>query len=678
MKALPRTARPRRVAALTGLGLAAAGAVVAACVLLHGRADALRGAQLDLLRLRGNVGVMQALPRTARDERSLARVAAELRRRARTNRLELTRLARFGERDELGPARRLDGRNLGFLLQEAGLLAGRRETAAEQLAGRFRPSVDREFRLLRTAERGLGNRADRAEAVAEIAAVASVALALAVCALLFRRLVRSNRAAVSARAFAESLIESSVDGVLAYGLDGRYEVWNRACEKLTGIDRGAIIGRLPHETPLALAGGALAARAAALAGETVELRDEQLELPGLGRRTFDIVYGPLHDSAGRIAGGIAHVRDVTERNKLEHGLREAQKLEAIGQLAGGIAHDFNNLLMGISGHAALALERGGAGDERLRASLEEIRRAAAHGGALTEQLLFFARRGERPDERVELNAVVRDAAALLERLLEPGIAIELDLGEPSWVDGDPAQLGQVVLNLGTNARDAMPDGGTLRISTRPIGAEYVQLAVADSGCGIPDDVKGRVFEPFFTTKPLGQGTGLGLASVYGIVTQCGGSIELESEVGRGTTFTITLQAAQPPAAAAPGGPARATVLLVEDEPVVRRLVAAGLEDQGHAVVVAPTPAAALAYVEQGGTFDVLVTDLVMPGLGGGELARRLREEVAAPFGIVYVSGYPAAGFTLDERSAFLPKPFELAELYELVQRLLPVLAEQPR
>jgi CheY-like chemotaxis protein len=204
----------------------------------------------------------------------------------------------------------------------------------------------------------------------------------------------------------------------------------------------------------------------------------------------------------------------------------------------------------------------------------------------------------------------------------------------------------------------------------------VQLAVEDNGTGIPDDIKPHVFEPFFTSKGVGHGTGLGLASAYGIVTQSGGSIEFDSTVGRGTTFTIILPASAPgapepiPAREPVASEATATILLVEDEPIVRDLIAAGLEEEGYTVIAKPAPSEALGYVEEGGAFDFLITDVVMPGIGGGELVERIRSAVGSSFDTIYISGYPASGITLDEHSSFLQKPFELDELYAHVERVL--------
>ncbi len=519
----------------------------------------------------------------------------------------------------------------------------------------------------------LGHRANRAELTADSAAITAVLLAAIISGLLFWRLVRSNATAASARALAESVIESSPDGIFAYDLDGRYAIWNRTTEELTGLARADVIGLLPEETPEGLIDGAHAARKVALLGDRSELRNVSVQSGG---RAIDVVYAPLFDGKRRVVGGLGHVRDVTSRNKLEEELRQSQKLEAIGQLAGGIAHDFNNLLMGIGGYASLALQRVPEDDAILRHDLEEIEESTARARVLTEQLLFFARRRERRVEAVDLNAVARGATKLLRRLIEPSVAIELDLHEPAWVTGDGAQLEQVLLNLGTNARDAMPNGGVLTIRTRLAGPDQVQLLAEDTGAGIPDDVKPHVFEPFFTTKVVGHGTGLGLASAYGIVTEGGGSIEVDSAIGRGTTFTITLPASAPgvaeplPTHTPAAHEATATILLVEDERVVRELLAAGLEEEGYTVIAKPVPSDALAYVEDGGVFDFLITDVVMPGLSGGELVERIRSAVGSSFDTIYVSGYPATGITLDERSTFLQKPFDLAELYSHVEKVL--------
>ena len=530
--------------------------------------------------------------------------------------------------------------------------------------------------LLAVAASDFSRTANRAETISNDSALAAVLLAAIVCAALFWRLVRSNATAKSSHAFAESILESSPDGIFAYDMDGRYAVWNRATEELTGLARAGVLGHLPPVTPAGLVEGAREAREAALRGERVELENVLVNVPPAEGRVMNVIYAPLYDGRGKIVGGLGHIRDVTERNALEQELRQAQKLEAIGQLAGGIAHDFNNLLMGIRGYASLALQRASASDPVLRNNLDEISKATTRARVLTEQLLFFAGRRERRSVAIDLNALVRDVKELLDGLVQQSVSIELDLREPAWVTGDAAQLEQVLINLGTNARDAMPEGGVLTIRTRPAGTDHVQLAVEDTGTGIPDDVKPRVFEPFFTSKGVGRGTGLGLSSAYGIVAQNGGSIEFDSTVGRGTTFTITLPASAPalpepiPAREPAANEVTATILLVEDEPIVRDLIAAGLEGEGYTVIAKPGPSEALGYVEEGGVFDLVITDVVMPGIGGGEMVERIRSAVGSSFDTIYISGYPASGITLDQHSSFLQKPFELDELYAHVERVL--------
>jgi PAS domain S-box-containing protein len=619
---------------------------------------------------------METLPVTVQSKVSLAAVLTQLNDLGVRTQEEFGSLAGTGEDEDLLPAMRLNRGHIASLFLEATLVAQHRLVAADRLVEVRQRSTDTEAMLLARAGADFSRQAGRAGTIADDSAIAALLLAMIVCGLLFWRLVRSNSAAKGARALAESVIESSPDGIFVYGMDGRYVIWNRAVEALTGLSRAHVIGRLPPETPAGLVDGAAAARDASLRGEPVELRNVVVDAPHSAGRTVYIVYAPLNDGEGRVVGGLGHVRDVTEKNALEEELRQAQKLEAVGQLAGGIAHDFNNLLMGIGGYASLALQRVPESNSLLRHDLEEIEQATANARTLTEQLLFFARRRQRQSEALDLNALVRETTGLLRRLVGSSVSVELDLEEPAWVVGDTGQLEQVLLNLGSNARDAMPDGGVLTIRTLPAGSGQVQLVIEDTGIGISDDVKPRVFEPFFTTKGIGRGNGLGLATTYGIVTENGGSIELDSTMGRGTTFTITLPASTPavvtpmPERVSAANEATATILLVDDDSIVRGLIAMGLEDEGYTVIAKPGPSEALAYVDGGGVFDFLITDVVMPGLGGAALVARIRSAVGSSFETIYVSGYPASGIRLDEHSVFLQKPFELAELYAYVERVL--------
>ena len=382
--------------------------------------------------------------------------------------------------------------------------------------------------------------------------------------------------------------------------------------------------------------------------------------------------------------------DVSEQRLLEEQFRQAQKMEAVGQLAGGVAHDFNNLLTAIGSSADMALEE--ADDpQALREHLAEIHRAAERAADLTRRLLAFSRRQVLNLEAVALAEVVHDAERMLRRLIGESVRLETSIDpEAPPVRADRTQLAQVLMNLVVNARDAMPGGGTLTLATghRVVTASearrqrglapgaYSVLIVRDTGAGMDEDTRSRIFEPFFTTKERGKGTGLGLSMVYGIVKQTGGYIHVESAPGRGTTFTIHL----PVATAAgispahrtvmrrPRGRPGETVLVAEDEDGVRAPVRRILVAHGYRVLEAPDGAAALRTAEHhGGKIDLLLTDVVMPGMNGAELARRLRR-VRPATRVVFMSGYSAEAVAthgvLSPGAVFLQKPFSVEELLE--------------
>ena len=387
-------------------------------------------------------------------------------------------------------------------------------------------------------------------------------------------------------------------------------------------------------------------------------------------------------------------RDVTEQRHLEEQFRQSQKMEAVGQLAGGIAHDFNNLLTAILGNTQLLLRELPPGDS-MHGDVEEIRKASERAASLTRQLLAYSRRQMLQPEVLDLNVVMAEMDKMLRRLIGEHIDLVAvfapDLGR---VRADPNQIEQVIVNLAVNARDAMPDGGKLTIGTANVDLDetfaeahlgsvpgsYAMLAVTDTGVGMDATVRAHLFEPFFTTKEVGKGTGLGLATVYGIVKQSGGYISVYSEPGHGSSFKIYLPRiatpAEPPAGAPKGGPAPGseTVLVVEDEPAVLALSRRALESQGYVVLAASDANAALRVVERhGGMIHLLLTDVVMPGLSGRELADRLSAQRPG-IRVLYMSGYPGDAVvqhgTLPLGSAFLQKPFSPDGLARKVRDVL--------
>lgn len=382
--------------------------------------------------------------------------------------------------------------------------------------------------------------------------------------------------------------------------------------------------------------------------------------------------------------------DITERRNLEQQLRQGQKMEAVGQLAGGVAHDFNNLLGVILGYAELLLEKS-TGDE----PLQEIVAAAKRGATLTRQLLAFSRQQVLTLRPLNLNHVVRDAQKLLTRLLREDIALQFHSAPDLWtVKADPSQVEQILMNLTANARDAMPRGGTLTIETtnvelkdeyvarKPVVAkgQYACLTVTDTGTGIDAETQARIFEPFFTTKEKGKGTGMGLATVYGIVRQLNGHIWVYSELDHGTTFKIYLPAVEgaavsqktfPVAAKEPGG--NETILLVEDVHALRKLTRTILEAYGYSVLEAEEGVAALKLAEQErGTIHLLLTDVVMPKMSGEELARTLRRK-RKDIKLLFMTGYSQEVVrqrTLGAESEVLQKPFTPGELLARVRKVL--------
>ncbi len=433
-------------------------------------------------------------------------------------------------------------------------------------------------------------------------------------------------------------------------------------------------------------------------GGSYEMEYRIVRPDGSVRTVLGRGHGEL-DGDGRVTRALGILQDVTERVEAEAALRRseeqlfrAQKMEAVGRLAGGIAHDFNNLLTAIRGNTEFLLERAESVEDRR--DLEEIRRSVDRATALTSRILAFSRSQVLDITPLDLNQVVRDAKTLVDRLIGDDIRVVVNLDDSlSPVRADAGQLDQVILNLAVNARDAMPGGGTLTIATREVElaadsavalepGRYARLRVSDTGHGMDRATVAKIFDPFFTTKKEGEGTGLGLSTVYGILRQLEGAVAVESEPGEGSTFDVYLPTTDEPARPRDGGAGRhadecpvgagETIVVAEDDRAVSSLVRRALEKAGYTVVEAATGEEALQFIESGEPFDLLVTDLVMPELGGWELAERLEWERPGTK-ILLMSGHsPGRGHDVPLRThiPFLAKPFGPAELERKVREVL--------
>ena len=433
-----------------------------------------------------------------------------------------------------------------------------------------------------------------------------------------------------------------------------------------------------------------------LAGE-VEKCDEDPFIRANGE--MDWIRWEIHpwlNGKSEIGGIIIFSEQISDRKRSEARLMRAQKLESVGRLAGGVAHDFNNLLTVINGYSAFLLNELKAGDP-LRVYAEEIGNAGNHAAGLTKQLLAFSRKEAGEPRVLNLNATIEESAPMLQRLIGEDIMLKTHLdGSLGPVMADPDQIHRVIMNLAVNSRDAMPDGGTLDIETSNVEIDqaasapmhrtaapgrYVRLTVTDNGEGMDEKVKLHIFEPFFTTKEVGKGTGLGLSTVYGIVQQSGGWIDVQSEVGVGTSFRMYFP--RTTASAAPGhaeagratGKGVETILVVEDQAAVRGFTVTALRQLGYQVLEAPNGDEAIGLAQRhAGRIDLLVTDVVMPGMNGRELSERLRAVIPG-LKVLLVSGYAAdvlvdRGATPDPGLAFLRKPFRPGELAQKVREVL--------
>ena len=497
-----------------------------------------------------------------------------------------------------------------------------------------------------------------------------------------------------------TLIDAAPLSIAMLDAQRRILVWNDAAERTFGWREAEVLGRVIQIGT----DGESAAWAGyfqrAMNGEILD----GLELRPLRKdgSPVDLVasLAPLRDAAGQITGIVALAADMTARRQTEQALRDseaqlrqAQKMEAVGRLAGGIAHDFNNLLTVIMGRSQLQLMRLSS-DDPLRRDLNLIEQTSRRASVLTRQLLAFSRKQVLQPEVLDLNALVEGLAPMLRRVIGEDIDTVIVPGsELGTVVADPGQLEQVIMNLAVNARDAMPDGGRLVIETANVvlddafaqthaGAHrgpFVMLSVLDTGVGMTPEVRAHVFEPFFTTKEAGQGTGLGLATVYGIVKQHDGYIALESAPGQGAVFSVYLPRSQRPVSSVAGMVASPTVgvgaiLLVEDEEEVRNLVSDILHRFGYSVVAVQHPDEALAIAsDPSRSIDLLLSDVVMPRMSGSEMAKRMAT-LRPGLRVLYMSGYTDEALgrhgVLDPSIALVHKPFAPEELMRKVREVL--------
>jgi signal transduction histidine kinase/CheY-like chemotaxis protein len=408
---------------------------------------------------------------------------------------------------------------------------------------------------------------------------------------------------------------------------------------------------------------------------------------------MSISVSPIYDAEGKVVGASTIARNISAQKKIEDQLRQSQKMEAVGRLAGGVAHDFNNLLGIIT--ACSELLRGRVEGESLE-YLDNIREAAKRGASLTRQLLAFSRRQPVQTQLLDLNERLKDISRLVHPLMGDDVEVVLlPRSSSAIIEADPSQLDQIVINLAVNSRDAMPHGGKLIIETAVfdfdesfarehpaiIVGRYVMLAVSDNGIGMDEATRSRIFEPFFTTKEIGKGSGLGLATVYGIVKQNGGHVWVYSEPGRGTTFKIYLPSAEHKVGTAPESLAEelpprrdgVTILLAEDDVVMRRLTRKMLEAHGYRVLEAEDGTSALDVISsQEGKIDLILTDVVMKGMNGPELVLRMTESHKETK-VVYMSGYTGelvANQGLESGIRLLEKPFARADLLKTLDAAL--------
>jgi PAS domain S-box-containing protein len=514
-----------------------------------------------------------------------------------------------------------------------------------------------------------------------------------------------RRAAEEALRDSERRFRLLVNAVIDYALfmldrDGRVSSWNAGAERVKGYTAGEILGRhfscfyTEEQRQRGLPERALETtiREGRFTTEDWRVRKD-------GSRFWaNVVIDPVRDEGGEIIGFAKITRDMTEQREVQRKLEEtsealhqAQKMESLGLLTGGIAHDFNNALAAIVNNLDMAGRRA-RNDPTLARQIDAALEAASNAAALVKQMMVFARRQPIQPRPIDVNATVEGVVSLLRRALPESIEIAVELGTGvGRVEADPNQLQSSLLNLAVNARDAMPDGGTVTIATTrlrreatpdgavPAGA-FACITVSDTGTGMPPEVRRRAFEPFFTTKPVGKGTGLGLSMVYGTVRQLGGDATIESEAGRGTTVRMYIPAADAAAAALEPAPVETPtqcaealrLLLVEDDPIVSMATAELLEDEGYAVQSAGRGDEALDILEDNPDIRILVTDIGLPGMNGHELAAAGRSR-KPDLKVLFITGYDHTGAAdtaaPSPNTAYLAKPYRPEHLFAALQQL---------
>ncbi len=484
-----------------------------------------------------------------------------------------------------------------------------------------------------------------------------------------------------------SIVTSSEDAILSLDLEGILTSWNFAAERMYGYEASEVLGRhiSLFTPPDRLDELAEMLKQIPRDGEIRHYSTQRLRKDGT-RLDVSVTVSPIRDASGEITGSSGIIRDITqrlaaerERRTLTVRLNQSERLESLGRLAGGIAHDFNNLLMVILNYANFASDELD-GNEAARADLGQIHAAAERASKLTHQLLAFARRKVLQPQVVNLNDVVTGVEQFLRRTIGEQVDFVTALSADLWrVEADAGQLEQVLVNLAVNARDAMPEGGVITIDTENVEIDdghvefrpglmpgrYVRFRISDTGCGMEQDVLDHVFEPFFTTKPHGEGTGLGLPMVFGIVTQAGGDIQLYSELGVGTTCRVLLPATDRTAFVHPSDAeprhlrGTETILVVEDEGAIREVARRILARNGYEVLTSANGPEAIALVDaHEGTIDLLLTDVILPQMLGKEVAARI-QALRPGLPVLYMSGYaqPVLGSTLGDEIALLEKPF---------------------